>query len=169
MEKISLFERLVKSIERNGVLSLRISVGLIFFWFGFLKFFRDVSAAEEIASRTVSWLTLGWIQSEISMPVLALLECLIGIGILTKRYMKFVIPLLYFQMVGTLLPLFIFPDETWEIVPFVPTLEGQYIIKNSILISAGIVLGAVSKGGKLIHDPGVAQKAKREENKINNE
>lgn len=163
MKKTTLFEQLSKAIESKGILLLRISVGLIFLWFGFLKFFGNVSAAESIASRTVSWLTMDGVGSQISMPILAVLECLIGIGILTKKYMKFVIPLMYFQMAGTLLPLFIFPDETWEVIPFVPTLEGQYIIKNCISISAGIVLGAVSKGSKLIHDPEVARQAKQEE------
>lgn len=168
MEKPTFFERLRKSIESKGIVLLRISVGLIFFWFGFLKFFTHVSAAESIASRTASWLTAGTFSPEVSMPVLATLECLIGIGILTKKYMQLVIPLLYFQMAGTLLPLVVFPDATWEIIPFVPTLEGQYIIKNAILISAGIVLGVVSKGGKLISDPEIANKAKRQEEQKEN-
>lgn len=150
---------------------LRISVGMVFLWFGFLKFFGNTSAAASIAARTISWLTTDMIPSVTAMPILAALECLIGIGILTKKYMQFVIPLLYFQMAGTLLPLFIFPGETWEIIPLVPTLEGQYIIKNAILISAGIVLGVVSKGGKLIRDPEVAHKAKKAEERksINHE
>jgi len=152
-----------KNIEKNGTDILRISVGIVFLWFGFLKFFIDSSPAEEIASRTISLLTFDLMPPQISMPLLAVIECLIGIGILTKKYMEFVIPVLYFQMAGTVLPLFIFPDETWEIIPIVPTLLGQYIIKNSVLISAGIVLGAISKGGKLIADPKVAQKAETEE------
>lgn len=168
MEKQSFLERMRKNIESQGITLLRISVGLIFLWFGFLKFFSNTSAAESIASRTVSWLTAGVLSSEVSMPVLAVLECLIGIGILTKKYMQLVIPLLYFQMAGTLLPLVIFPRETWEIIPLVPTLEGQYIIKNAILISAGIVLGVVSKGGKLINDPEIAHKAKKEEKQKEN-
>lgn len=168
MDDGSFFEQLRKKIESQGMTLLRVSVGIIFFWFGFLKFFGDVSAAESIASKTISWLTADALKPQISMPILATLECLIGIGILTKRYMQFVIPLLYFQMVGTLLPLFIFPDETWETIPIVPTLEGQYIIKNAVLISAGIVLGVVSKGGKLIRDPEVAHKAKREEESVDN-
>lgn len=163
MAKATFFERLVKSIESQGMMLLRISLGIIYFWFGLLKFFDDASAAESIASRTVSWLTFGHLTSEVSMPLLATLECLIGIGILIKKNMRFVIPLLYFQMIGTLLPLFIFPDETWKYFPIVPTLEGQYIIKNLILVSAGIVLGAISKGGKLIQDPEVADKAKKAE------
>lgn len=168
MEKISIFERFQNSIESKGITVLRISVGLVFLWFGFLKFFENVSDAEDIAAKTISWLTLDTVKPAVSMPMLAVLECFIGLGILTKKYMKFVIPVLYFQMAGTLLPLLIFPEKTWKYAPFVPTLEGQYIIKNSILISAGIVLGVISKGGKLIRNPRVAKKAKAEEEKIEN-
>lgn len=159
--EIPVLERLRKKIESKGLLVLRISVGLIFFWFGFLKFFDNLSSAQGIASQTISWLTFGYLDASISMPILAAVECAIGIGILTKKYMEHVIPLLYLQMFGTILPLFIFAEKTWEAVPFVPTLEGQYIIKNAILISAAVVLGAIAKGGKLINDPQVAQKAKQ--------
>ena len=152
-------DQIRKEVEKRGITILRFSVGIIFLWFGFLKFFENVSAAETIASDTISFLTFDQIGAKISMPALAVLECLIGIGILTKRFMRFVIPILYFQMAGTLLPLVIFPDKTWE-APFVPTLLGQYIIKNCVLISAAIVLGAVSKGGKLIADPVAAKHGK---------
>lgn len=158
-----------KSIEKYGSTLLRLSVGGIFLWFGLLKFFDRVSPAEQIATKTVSWLTAGLLQPTVSMPLLALLESIIGLGILTKKYMQLVIPLLYFQMAGTLLPLFIFPEKTWKIIPLVPTLEGQYIIKNAILISAGIVLGVISRGGKLIRDPEIAHKAKKAEERKNNE
>ena len=162
------FEEIRKTVEKQGINFLRISVGIIFFWFGFLKFFGNISDAEEIASRTISWLTFDFLKPEISMPVLAVMECTIGIGILSKKYMEYVIPLLYFQMVGTLLPLLIFREATWKITPIVPTLLGQYIIKNAILISAGIVLGAIAKGAKLINDPVIAETAKHIEKKKEN-
>lgn len=165
----NLLEQLRKKIESKGMEVLRISVGLIFVWFGSLKFFADLSSAEAIASKTICWLTFGNLDATVSMPILAVLECSIGIGILTKKYMEYVIPLLYFQMAGTLLPLFVFTNETWEIFPIVPTLEGQYIIKNAVLISAGIVLGAIAKGAKLIQDPVIAQTAKIIEKRKENE
>ena len=149
-------------IERHGLDVLRISVGIVFFWFGFLKFFGSTSAAEEIASKTISLLSIDLITPEISMPMLGIIDCFIGLGILTKKFMKYAIPLLYFQMAGAVLPLFVFPNDTWN-APFVPTLLGQYIIKNIVLISAAIVLGVESKGGKLIADPVVAEEAKKVE------
>ena len=69
------------------------------------------------------------------------------------------------QMAGTVTPLLLFPGETFTRVPYAPTLEGQYILKNAVIIAAGIVLGAIAKGAKLIHDPEVAQTAKAVEKK----
>jgi hypothetical protein len=56
-------------------------------------------------------------------------------------------------MLGTITPLFLFPAETWVIFPIAPTLEGQYIIKNIVLVSAAIVLGATVRGGELVPEP----------------
>ena len=88
------------------------------------------------------------------MPILASLECLIGLGLLTRVAMRITLLLLFVQMLGTLFPLFFFPRETFTSVPFVPTLEGQYIIKNLVLISAGIVIGATVRGGHLQPESG---------------
>ena len=56
-------------------------------------------------------------------------------------------------MAGTITPLFLFPEETFVSFPFVPTLEGQYIIKNVVLVAAAIVLGATVRGGDLTAEP----------------
>jgi uncharacterized membrane protein YkgB len=153
-------------IDRHGTDFLRISVGIVFLWFGVLKFFGATSPAEDIATDTIQLISFDLISPEVGMILLAILETVIGLGILTRKYMRYIIPVLYFQMAGAILPLFIFIDECWN-GPFVPTLLGQYIIKNIILISAAIVLGVVSKGGELIADPEVAEKAKEvEEEKV---
>ncbi len=151
-------------IERHGLDVLRISVAIVFFWFGFLKFFGATSPAEDIARDTLALITFDQIPPRVSLSLLAVLECSIGIGLLWRKWMRFVVPVLYFQMAGAVLPLFVFPDKCWNDW-FVPTLLGQYIIKNIILISAALVLGVESKGGALIADPEVAQKAKRVEEK----
>jgi hypothetical protein len=56
-------------------------------------------------------------------------------------------------MLGTITPIFLFPQEVFARIPYAPTLEGQYIIKNIILISAGIVIGATVRGGRMIAEP----------------
>ncbi|KQR90886.1 hypothetical protein ASG01_15055 [Chryseobacterium sp. Leaf180] len=156
---------IIKAIDwkaRNGIVILRVSLGAVFFWFGFVKFFPNLSLAEAIASKTIFALSDGFdgfIDKNISMPVLAIWECAIGIGLLSGRFMKITLFLLYLQMIGTLTPLIIFRNETWSGVFLVPTLLGQYIIKNVVLISAGIVIGATTNGGALISNPNVAVKA----------
>ncbi|RAJ37240.1 hypothetical protein [Pedobacter cryoconitis] len=137
-----------KAIEwkaRNGLNILRVSLGLIFIWFGVLKFFPGVSAAEVIAGRTIEKLTFGLILPPVSLPVLAVWECIIGLGLISKKLLGLTLLLLYFQMIGTFLPLVFFPDETFAHGLLVPTLLGQYIIKNIVLLSGGVVIGATVK------------------------
>ncbi|WP_462264093.1 hypothetical protein [Mucilaginibacter sp.] len=143
---------------RNGMNILRVSLGIIFFWFGALKFFHGVSSAEILAGRTITKLSFGHIGPVVSMPILACWECVIGLGLLLKKWLSFILVLLYFQMVGTLLPLVFFPHETFANSILVPTLLGQYIIKNMVLISAGIVIGATVQGGALLSNPTASSK-----------
>ena len=137
-------------MARYGVLLLRISVGIVFFWFGILKFFPNLSPAQDLASRTIEVLSFGLVPPAISLPVLAAWEVLIGIGLITGKFMRMTLLLLGMQMLGTLTPMVLFPQETWQLFPISPTLEGQYIIKNLVLISSGIVIGATVRGGKLV-------------------
>jgi ABC-type uncharacterized transport system permease subunit len=61
--------------------------------------------------------------------------------------------LLFVQMMGTISPLFLFPKEVFTVLPYAPTLEGQYIIKNVVLVSAGLVIGATVRGGRVVSNP----------------
>jgi uncharacterized membrane protein YphA (DoxX/SURF4 family) len=149
----SIDHRLTRWMADKGILFLRLSVGIVFLWFGVLKFFPGVSPADDLASRTILVLSFGLIGPDISMPGLALWETLIGIGLITGLFLRETLLLLFVQMMGTIMPLFIFPVETFARYPYVPTLEGQYIIKNLVIISAGIVIGATVRGGRLIADP----------------
>lgn len=121
---------------------LRISVGIIFFWFGLLKFIPNLSPAEDLAIRTVDVLSFGMVPGSTSIYILAAWEVLIGLGLLSGVYMRVTLLLLFLQMIGTMSPIFIFPDDVFTRIPYAPTLEGQYIIKNLVIISAGMVLGA---------------------------
>lgn len=141
--------RAVRWKIRNGLNILRISLGLIFIWFGILKFFPGVSSAEVIAGRTIERLTFGCVKPPVSLPILATWECIIGLGLISKSFLNLTLLLLYLQMMGTFLPLFFFPNETFTSSILVPTLLGQYIIKNIVLLSGGIVIGATVRGGKM--------------------
>lgn len=132
-------------MAEHGIAILRIGLGIIFLWFGALKFFPGLSPAEELVRNTVFFA-----QPELFIPVLAAWEVLIGIGLIAGKFMRITLLLLFLQMPGTILPLFILPEVVWTSFPFGLTLEGQYIVKNLVLVSAGLVLGATVRGGRLV-------------------
>jgi len=154
-------DRLTRWMARHGLAFLRVSLGIVFFWFGVLKFFPGMSPADELAAWTIQTLTGGLVRPAVSVPVLAAWECLIGLGLLFGVFLRAVILLLMVQMLGTLTPLVLFPETVFTHVPYAPTLEGQYIIKNAVLISAAIVLGATVRGGGLVAQPEVLEAAKQ--------
>jgi uncharacterized membrane protein YkgB len=142
--------RLTTWMARHGVTLTRLALGVVFLWFGAIKFVPDWSPAADLATRTISRLSFGAIGPSISLPLLAAWESLIGLGLLSGRLLRLTLLLLFVQMPGTMMPLVLFPAETFRIFPYAPTLEGQYIIKNLVLISAAIVIGATVRGGRLL-------------------
>ena len=141
---------ITQKIEKKGLFFLRISIGIVFLWFGMLKYFEGLSPAEGLALKTIDMLTFQLIPDKAIIYGLATWEVLIGLGLLLNYFMRETLLLLYLQMVGTFTPVFLFPEEVFFIFPFGLTLEGQYIIKNIIIVSAGIVLGATVRGGGYI-------------------
>ena len=137
-------------MAHRGVTFTRIALGVVFLWFGGLKFVPGWSPAADLAARTISRLSFDLVGPAVSLPLLATWECLIGLGLLSGRFLRATLLLLFLQMPGTMLPLLFFPTETFTVFPYAPTLEGQYIIKNLVLIGAAIVIGATVRGGKLL-------------------
>jgi uncharacterized membrane protein YphA (DoxX/SURF4 family) len=146
--------RITSWMARHGVPLLRISLGIVFLWFGALKFFPGLSPAQDLAAHTIETLSFGLVPARVSIPFLAGWECLIGLGLLTGMFMRATLLLLAVQMAGTLTPLVLFPGEVFTRIPYAPTLEGQYIIKNAVLISAALVIGATVRGGGLVAEKG---------------
>lgn len=140
---------IVHWLARMSVPILRIGLGVVFLWFGVLKFFPGYSPAEGLAVQTIGVMSFGLIPPRTSLVLVALLETVIGVGFLTGRYIRVTLLLLAFQMFGTLTPLVFFPAQTFN-APWAPTLEGQYIIKNVVLIGAAMVIGATVRGGHLV-------------------
>ena len=146
------FERFDKSLTRwmaqNGINLLRISIGIIYIWFGALKFIPGASPAEALIRETIYFLP-----QNLFIPFLALWEVVIGFGFLSGRFMRLTILLMVLQMMGAVSPILLNPEAVFINFPFVLTLEGQYIIKNLVLIAAAIVVGATVRGGQLTDEP----------------
>ncbi len=151
--------RITQWMARNGVVTLRVALGLVFLWFGVLKFFPGLSPAQTLALATIDLLTFGLIPAGVGLVLLASLECAIGLGLISGRLMRLTLLMLAFQMVGAASPLLLFPAEVFNALPYAPTLEGQYIIKNIVLVSAGLVIGATVRGGGLTANPQGTQPA----------
>ena len=135
-------------MARYGLSTLRIGLGMIFLWFGALKYFPGLSPAEDLVRNTIYF-----VNPDLFIPVLATWEVLIGLGLIVGRWMRVTLLLLFMQMPGTIMPVFILPEVVWTSFPFGLTLEGQYIVKNLVLVSAGLVLGATVRGGRLVNEP----------------
>lgn len=145
--------RITAAMARYGLTMLRVSLGVIFLWFGVLKFFPGLSPAQGLATQTIQALSFGRLSPETSLALLAGWESLIGLGLILGVFLRATLLLLWLQMLGTITPLFLFPEQAFLHVPYAPTLEGQYIIKNIVLISAGIVIGGTVRGGKMVPLP----------------
>lgn len=107
----------------------------------FLKYFHGLSPAEEIAIRTIDDLTFHLLPEKIIIYGLATWEVMIGIGMLFNLFMKFTLVILLLHMLGTFTPLFLYTNEIFTVFPIALTLEGQYIVKNIVIIAAALIIG----------------------------
>jgi len=138
---------------RHSIAALRISVGAVFLGFGLLKYFPGVSPAEMLAIDTTNVLFLGLIPASVAIYIVATMECFIGICFLigSGTLMRVAIWVLAAQFVGILSPLLIEPGRLFSGPHGAPTLEGQYVLKDIILVAAGMVIAAGTfRGGKLV-------------------
>ena len=127
--------RIAATMAQWGPPLLRISMGIVFIWFGILKPL-GMSPAQALVERTVYWF-----DPKIFVPFLGWWEVAIGVGLLIRPLIRLAILLLFLQIPGTALPLFLLPEVCFTHVPYGLTLEGQYIVKNLVLISAALVVG----------------------------
>jgi uncharacterized membrane protein YphA (DoxX/SURF4 family) len=149
---LDLEERMVGWMAANGISLLRVSLGIVFFWFGFLKLLPGLSPAEGLAGATIGKLTFGLLDAKVAVEILAIWETVIGLALICGVHLRIALGLLFLQMAGTLTPLVLFPALTFARFPFAPTMEGQYILKNLVLISAAIVIGATLRGGHFVQE-----------------
>jgi uncharacterized membrane protein YkgB len=126
---------LIQFLNKFSMPALRISLGIVFFWFGALKIFGE-SPANDVITKTIYWFN-----PDIFIPVLGVWESIIGICLLVPSFIRVGLFLLALQMPGTFLPLILLPEVCFQSVPFNLTLEGQYIVKNLVLIGAAMAVG----------------------------
>ena len=124
-------------MSKWGVTLLRYSLGIIYIWFGALNP-MGLSPAQELVENTVYWFE----NPKTFVPILGIWEVVIGITMIIKPLIRISIILLFIQMPGTFLPFVLFPEVCFTNFPFGLTLEGQYIVKNLIIISAALVVGS---------------------------
>jgi len=135
----------------HSVAVLRVAVGAVFLGFGVLKYFPGISPAEGLTRATTHLLTFGLIPGAVSLVAIATLECFIGACLITGRLMRAAIWLLAIEFVGILAPLALLPDRLFSGPHNAPTLEGQYVLKDMILVGAGMVIAAATfRGGRLV-------------------
>ena len=123
-------------MNRYSYFLLRISIAVIFIWFGLLKPL-GLSPELELIEHTVYWM-----DPATFVPILGWWEVAIGICLLYRPMIRVALLLLFIQLPGTLLPLIILPDICFNVFPHGLTLEGQYIVKNLFLVNAACVVGS---------------------------
>ena len=130
---------LIHFFRKVSVPAARLGLFVVFFWFGFLKII-DLSPASPLVSQVFGE-GIGFLSFPVFLVLFGIYECIIGILFLVPRCERVVIPLLFLHMAATFLPIFLLPETAWTGF-MVPTLEGQYIIKNLVLIAAAIGIAA---------------------------
>lgn len=131
--------QLISFFSKSFLPIARFSLFLIFFWFGLIKLL-GLSPAGPFAHALVNQ-TVGPLYFELLFTILATLEIAIGLLFLFPKATRIVVPLLLVHMMIVCSPLFLLPDYTWQSF-LLPTLEGQYIIKNTVVIAVAIGIAA---------------------------
>ncbi len=131
--------RLIHFFRKVSMPVARIALFVVFFWFGILKVL-GLSPAGVVVERLFES-TIPFMNFDTFFILFGLFECLIGILFLIRGAERVVIPLLFIHMITTFGPLVFLPSQTWQST-LVPTLEGQYIIKNLAIIAAAIGIAA---------------------------
>lgn len=142
-------KRAVGVLAAYSIPLLRINLGLVFLIFGALKFVPGASPAEDLVVRTFDALSLGYVSADVALAITAISECFIGLTLVTGKYLRAGLVVMAGSMVGILSPLVLFfPD----LIAGGPTLAGQYVIKDIVLVAAGFVVAARTLGAHLVVD-----------------
>ena len=141
---IAIDQRVRKLLAMWAVPLLRVSLGIVFLWFGALKVL-DVTPDTDLVAETVYWVDPDWF-----VPLLGWVEVAVGAALIIRRGLRLVLPVFLAQLVGTFLVLVVQPDVAFqEGNLFKLTVEGEFVVKNLVLLSAGLVVGATVEDERL--------------------
>ena len=140
-------EAALKSLlERWSIPALRVALGLVFAAFGVAKFFPGVSPLEPLVEATWGVLTFGIVGGQLALVLTAVIETVAGLALISGVFARFGLLMLAIAFVGILSPLVFFPAELFA--DGGPTLLGQYVLKNVVLVAAALVIASrVLRGG----------------------
>jgi putative oxidoreductase len=138
LRRLKAYDRNMRQLlGRASPILLRISLAVVFVWFGALKV-AGVSAVGGLVAATVPFLDSAWF-----VPVLGIVEILVGVAFATGRLLRVVLPVFAAHMAGTFLVLITLPDVAFQGAnPLVLTAVGEFVVKNLVLLTAGLVVAS---------------------------
>jgi len=141
LDRFGALEAVLKAmLERWSAPALRVALGAVFAVFGTLKFFPGVSPLEPLVEATWGVLTFGIVGGQLALVLTAIIETVAGLALISGVFARFGLVMLAIAFVGILSPLVFFPGELFTAGG--PTLLGQYVIKNVVLITAALVVAS---------------------------
>lgn len=149
-QRVRAFEDLaVRWLTAHSIAFLRVSLGAVFLSFGLLKFFPGVSPAQNLVEHTTDILTLGLVPGPVALVGVAALECVIGLCLISGRCLRAAVYMLSVQLIGILSPVVLLAARLFDGPHGAPTLEGQYVLKDVILVGAALVIASTVGGARL--------------------
>lgn len=140
-------QRLADHVNTRALVLLRATVGIVFLGFGILKLFPSASPAEQLAVDAATKMTLGLVPETVLLLSLAALETAIGIGLIVGgRLLRPTLVAFFLHMGGVFSTLLLLPDAMWQPHSPAPTMEGQYVVKNVVLVAVCLVVAADAWG-----------------------
>ena len=141
LDRLAALEAMLKAfLERWSIPALRVALGVVFVAFGVLKFFPGVSPLESLVEATWGVLTFGLVGGQLALVLTAIIETVAGLALISGVFARFGLVMLAIAFVGILSPLVFFPGELFTASG--PTLLGQYVLKNVVLVAAALVVAS---------------------------
>lgn len=136
---------IVRVFHRYGHFLHRVSLGVLFVWFGLLKPFGQKTTTSLLAH------TVYWGEPEVMVPLLGWWEVAIGLCLIYRPFVRIALFFLAIRLPGTLLAFVMLPEVCFMYVPYVPTPEGQYLVKDVVILFAAIAIGGSVREENTIH------------------